>query len=452
MGHARHLPAVAALPHIGRKKSGIPLLLPVKPGDPLPGRLLLPERRRKRGPAFRVLSQIQVKGQKLPVQRFPLWILSHRKIQKRLIAVRSGRTLPEQPLFLIKLRKPLKHGKRGGETLLQHRQGMGELSAVVIQLHHLLHPLQRQNVTIGKPAGEQHLIGRKIRVPDPVSRRHFLHMGALQHLQETQLQLIRPAGAHIVKGPPEAFHVLLRQAGDQIQVDMDVPSLPQPPHVFLKPRPVRGPPDRPQGVRIGGLHADLQLQKAGTKAPKQLQLLLRQNIRRDLKMEIGDAVVMLPEITPDLHGMGMAAVKGAVHELDLRHPFIQKKLKLLLHPRRIPETHRFINGGQTVAAAVRAAPAGFIIDDPVPKRIRLPVFFIKKRDLIQQKQRPLRRPSDPAAGTGAEGDSPDFFRIRPKAIRQQAARFFRQGGPDTRIQLYQLPEGFLPFSDHDARR
>ena len=340
---------------------------------------------------------------------------------------------------------------------------MRKLGAVVIQLHHFLHPLQRQDIRIGNPAGKKHLIGRKIRVRDSVFCRFFVHMGPLQHLQEAQLQLIRPAGINIIEGALKALHVLQRKPGDQIQVDVDVPPFPDFSHNFLQPLPVSHAPDLLQGIRISGLHADFQLYQAGTKAAKQRQLFLCQNIRRDLKMEIGDTVVMLPDIAPDFHGMGMAAVKGAVHKLDLRHLFVQEKLKLLLDQFHIPKTHRFVNGGQTIAAPVRAAAAGFVIDDAILKIGDLLSLFIKEGNLIQRHGLPFRRPFHHAARPGAVGDTPDliwqgpsgsFFRTVGSFHGNPGGfcRKFRNGKQGARIQIYQLPEGFFPFSDHDARR
>ena len=288
-------------------------------------------------------------------------------------------------------------------------------------------------------------------------------MGPLQHLQKAQLQLIRPAGINIIEGALKAFHVLQRKPGDQIQVDVDVPPFPDFSHNFLQPLPVSHAPDLLQGIRIGGLHADFQLYQTGTKAAKQRQLLLRQDICRDLKMEIGDTVVMLPDIAPDFHGMGMAAVKGAVHKLDLRHLFVQEKLKLLLDQFHIPKTHRFINGGQTIAAPVRAAAAGFVIDDAILKigdSILLPV---KEGNLIESHSLPPRRSSHNAARLGAVSNATDLIRQGPcgSFFRTVGSfhgnpggfcRKFRCGRQRVRIQFYQFPEGFFPFPDHDTRR
>ena len=101
---------------------------------------------------------------------------------------------------------------------------------------------------------------------------------------------------------------------------------------------------------IRGLHPDLQLHLARPQAAKQLKLFLRQKVRRDLKVEICDSVVMLCQKAPDFHGMGMIAVKCAVHKFHLRNPVLQKKQQFPFYQGETPETHTFIQRGQTVTA------------------------------------------------------------------------------------------------------
>ena len=84
-------------------------------------------------------------------------------------------------------------------------------------------------------------------------------------------------------------------------------------------------------------------------------------------MKVGHTIVILQNMLPDCHGMTLFRVKGPVHKLDLRHSFFQKKIQLRQNQLKIPETHRLINGGQTIATGKRAAAAALIIDNTVLK-------------------------------------------------------------------------------------
>ena len=62
-------------------------------------------------------------------------------------------------------------------------------------------------------------------------------------------------------------------------------------------------------------------------------------------MEVGHPIVMLRDMTPDLHGMLLAAVKGSVHKLHLGHPVFQKEIQFPFHQLQIPEPDRLIQRG-----------------------------------------------------------------------------------------------------------
>ena len=120
---------------------------------------------------------------------------------------------------------------------------------------------------------------------------------------------------------------------------MNIVALSQRPHDPLQPVNVRNPVDGCQCVRIGGLHTDLQLGQPRSEGAKQLDLLLLQNIRGDLKVKISDTIVIFFEKLPDLPGMGMMTVKGPVDELHLCNLLIEKKPQFLLHQFHLPEPH-----------------------------------------------------------------------------------------------------------------
>ena len=89
--------------------------------------------------------------------------------------------------------------------------------------------------------------------------------------------------------------------------------------------------DGPDGLRICGLHPDLQLCQSRTEAVQQSNLFFPQNIGGNLEMKVGDTIVMFINILPDLHGMFMIAVKGTINKLHLFHVLIQEKLKFFLY-------------------------------------------------------------------------------------------------------------------------
>ena len=61
-------------------------------------------------------------------------------------------------------------------------------------------------------------------------------------------------------------------------------------------------------------------------------------------MEIGDPIIVLFDIAPDLPRMLMVAVEGPVDKFDLRHLFIQKILQLFFDKANVPQPHFFVNG------------------------------------------------------------------------------------------------------------
>ena len=118
-------------------------------------------------------------------------------------------------------------------------------------------------------------------------------MRALKHLEKSQLQLVRLHAVHVVEGAYEALQVLERKPRDQIQMPVRIVKPLYLRHRVPKPVQVRSPADGGKRLRIGGLHADLQLDEAEAHVPDQRQHLPVQQIRRYLEMKIGHAVVVL---------------------------------------------------------------------------------------------------------------------------------------------------------------
>ena len=93
-------------------------------------------------------------------------------------------------------------------------------------------------------------------------------------------------------------------------------------HLFKLHRPA-DLPDRP---RIGRLYADLQLDQSRSHLTDQRKFLLIQEISRHFKMKIRNPIVMLNQISPNLHRMSVLTVKRPVYKFHLRHFFIKEKL------------------------------------------------------------------------------------------------------------------------------
>ena len=156
---------------------------------------------------------------------------------------------------------------------------------------------------------------------------------------------------------PEGSVALQWQSGDQIQMNVDIMPCMDLLHDLPKKPDIHMSVDLPDRLLIGRLYADLKLHSARSELIQKPDLLLIQNIRRDLKMKIGNAIVMCQQIFPDLHCMFFIAVKGTIYEFYLCHLLIEEKLQLPLHNGKIPQPDLLINGGQAVAAAKRAATA-----------------------------------------------------------------------------------------------
>ena len=73
-------------------------------------------------------------------------------------------------------------------------------------------------------------------------------------------------------------------------------------------------------------------------------------------------------------------VKGSVNKFDLGYLMVQEKLQFLPYHRKASQPNRFIDGGQTVAAAIGTASAGFVINDPVGEWLQV---MIQKRQSVQ---------------------------------------------------------------------
>ena len=165
---------------------------------------------------------------------------------------------------------------------------------------------------------------------------------------------------------------------------IDVSGFPKCKHVFAQPVKIHGPLYCFHRLRVGRLDPDFQLDQGRSKSPKERNLILSEEVRSYLKVEVRNSVVMVRNILPDLHRPLSVAVKGPVHELDLRNLVVNEKLKFPLYGLHIAEAHCLINGRQAVGAAERAAAARFVVDDAV---IEVAKVGVQERNLVHVRTR-----------------------------------------------------------------
>ena len=78
--------------------------------------------------------------------------------------------------------------------------------------------------------------------------------------------------------------------------------------------------------------------------------------------------------------MCVIAVKGPVNKLNLGDLFLKEKTQLSFYPVHTAQPHGPVDGRKAIAAAVRTAPGGFVVNDPVIKLFQIPV---EKRERVQ---------------------------------------------------------------------
>ena len=192
-------------------------------------------------------------------------------------------------------------------------------------------------------------------------------MRTLQHFQKTKLKLLRPQCIDIAERLVEAFISLIGKSCDQIQMLVDISKAVDLLYDSFQFFKIHGSPNSFDGLRIGGLYPDLQLDQARAHGFHQSQFLLTEKVRGNFKMEVRDPVVMLCNIPPDCHGVVMFTVEGTVHKFDLWNFIINKKLQFFFYKFNIPEPELLIYGRKTVTAGKWTSPAALIINNAVFK-------------------------------------------------------------------------------------
>ena len=123
------------------------------------------------------------------------------------------------------------------------------------------------------------------------------------------------------------------------------------------------------GIGVGRLHADFKLEQSLPHGGKKVDHLLVNQMGGQLKVEVGDPVVVLGKIAPDCHCVLFGAVEGAVHKFDLLYSGIQKALEALEGQFQRKIAHPAGNRGQAVAATEGTAANRLEVEDAPAKLV-----------------------------------------------------------------------------------
>ena len=141
--------------------------------------------------ALRIFTKIIIICEHFPEQIFFFFMMKPYIIQQYLI---SGTPLVLNGVitivFVIRC-KPVIHGECRIVFLFQFFHRIRKLTAVIVDLHHLLNPFQAQYIFIGNPLCIQYFIRRMCFMDNAILLLMFLHKGSFQHFQESKLELLR---------------------------------------------------------------------------------------------------------------------------------------------------------------------------------------------------------------------------------------------------------------------
>ena len=262
----------------------------------------------------------------------------------------------------------------------QIRKRVTELPAVIVGLHHFLDPFQAQGILIWKPLCIQNFIRWHSFINQSVIVSLLFHIRTLQYFQKTKLQLLRFQCINIIKGFSKAFIIFIRQSCDQIQVLMYITIRIDSPYHFCNLFKFHCPVNLTYRIQVGRLHTDFQLDQPWPHGFYQFHFFFIQKVCRNLKMEIGNAVIMLFDITPDCHGVIMFAVKCTVYKFNLRYFMIDKKLQFFFYQFQITEPQTLIYRRKTITARKWTSTACLIINNLMFKKLHVLIY---KRNLTQ---------------------------------------------------------------------
>ena len=135
---------------------------------------------------------------------------------------------------------------------------------------------------------------------------------------------------NIIKRSRKTCQIFTRQSRYQIQVLMNVVIFLNFLHLFSNLIKLHRPMNFSDSVGIRRLHANLQLNQSRLMAPSIQSLPLSEDLQI-FQNEIGNTIIMLSDILPNLHCMTVTAVKCPVHKLHLGDLVFQEKLQFLFH-------------------------------------------------------------------------------------------------------------------------
>ena len=135
---------------------------------------------------------------------------------------------------------------------------------------------------------------------------------------------------NLVERPAKQLIALIRQSGDQIHMHVDVAERDQTLEIVEHRIDVLLAVDGCQRRRVRRLDAGFHLEQPLAGAAEELQRLVIQQVRADLKMKVRHAVVIVDDIFDDLIGALRIVIERSVDEFDLHHAFIEKIAKVRL--------------------------------------------------------------------------------------------------------------------------
>ena len=191
-------------------------------------------------------------------------------------------------------------------------------AAVADALHRLGAILQAADLLVAQPRRGQHLIrrvGRKAHVPMAGAK-----VAAVNQLQEAQLQLMRPERVRLVERLREGGVVLLRQAGDQVDVQVNVAHAQQLAQVAFQSDHVRFAMARFERLRMERLQPRFHLEQPSRRGAQKVERFPVKQVCRDLQMIAHAAdfatVVRINQAAEQVPRAACAAVERAVDQLD----------------------------------------------------------------------------------------------------------------------------------------